>query len=376
MDYLPFTRPTIDDDAVASVAEVLRSGWLASGPRVVAFEHALQEYLGGGRYVRAVTSATAALEIALHVAGIGPGDEVLVPALSFAASANVVLRVGAAVRFVDVELRTRNATAGAFEAALGPRTRALMPVHFAGRAVDLDAIYALADRGGLRVIEDAAHAIGSGWRGSRVGSRGDLVCFSFHPNKNITTIEGGAISVADRHSLAGIERSRFHGIVRDADDAIDVVEAGGKFNMPDACAALGLAQLGRLNAFNAARRMLARHYLECLDGRVPPDWLPAADEDGHAWHLFALLLPFDERVLSRKAFTTRMRDRGIGVGVHYPALPSFSLYRGLGHDPAAFPHAARIGAQTVTLPLFPGMNVRDVERVCEAACDSARELIP
>ena len=180
VSYLPFTRPTLDEDTIQGVVEVLRSGWLASGPRVQEFEQALAGYLGGGREVRVFTSATGALETALRVCGIGVGDEVIVPAMTFAATANVVPRVGARPVFVDVDLHTRNLDPARAEAAVTPRTRAIMPVHFAGLPVDMDALYDLAQRRGLRVIEDAAHAIGSAWRGRKIGSFGDVVSFSFH----------------------------------------------------------------------------------------------------------------------------------------------------------------------------------------------------
>jgi dTDP-4-amino-4,6-dideoxygalactose transaminase len=186
MPFLPFTRPTIDEDTIQGVAEVLRSGWVASGPKVQELEAALSTYLGG-RSVRAMTSATEALEIALRVCGVGPGDEVITPAMSFVATANVICRVGARPVFVDVDLETRNIDLAKAKAAITPRTKALLPVHFAGLPVDMDGLYEMAGRHQLRVVEDAAHAIGSVWRGRRIGSFGDLVVFSFHPNKNITT---------------------------------------------------------------------------------------------------------------------------------------------------------------------------------------------
>ena len=193
LPMLPFTRPEIDEETIAEVVEVLRSGWLATGPKVAQLEAELSDYCGG-RPIRSQTSATAGLEMALLACGIGPGDEVITPAMSFVATANVIMRVGARPVFVDVGLDSRNIDLDQVEAAITPRTRALMPVHFAGLPVDMDRLYAIAARHKLRVIEDAAHAIGSSWRGRRIGSFGDLVCFSFHPNKNITTIEGGAIS--------------------------------------------------------------------------------------------------------------------------------------------------------------------------------------
>jgi dTDP-4-amino-4,6-dideoxygalactose transaminase len=364
--FIPFARPTIDEETIAGVVEVLRSGWITSGPQVQALEAALAQYLGGECLVRLFTSATGALEVALEVAGIGPGDEVLVPAMTFAASANVVLRRGATVRFVDVGIRSRNASAEQFAAALGPRTRALMPVHFAGLAVPMAPVHALAREKGLRVIEDAAHAIGSADHGRRIGSFGDLVCFSFHPNKNMTTIEGGALVYADQALTVPIERARFHGISKDAHGNVDVYGAGGKYNLPDVCARIGLGQLKLLDGWNARRRTLIAQYFARLGNRVPADWLPERGDDGHSWHIFAPLLPFAELGLTRDEFIARMRERNIGVGVHYPCLPGLTYYRQLGHDPKDFPHAQRIGAETVTLPLYPTLTVGDVDRVCDA----------
>jgi len=371
--YLPFTRPTIDEATIAGVVEVLRSGWITSGPKVLELEAALAAYLGGGRQVRVLTSATAALEIALLAAGVGPGDEVIVPAMTFAASANVVVRVGAVPKFVDVELRSRNATPAAIAAAITPRTRAIMPVHFAGLAVEMDALNALARERGLRIVEDAAHAIGTRYRGRLIGSFGDLACFSFHPNKNMTTIEGGAICyAADAATTQLIERERFHGISKDAAGNVDVFRAGGKYNLTDVAAQVGIGQLRQLEAFNAQRRALVEHYFERLGRRLEPDLLPLPTNDGHSWHVFAVLLPLARLGCTREAFITRMHERGIGLGVHYPSVPALTFYRGLGHDPAAFPNAARIGAETVTLPLFPAMSTADVDRVCDTLLELLR----
>jgi hypothetical protein len=365
-DFLPFTRPTIDEATIADVVAVLRSGWIASGPKVAELERDLAAYLGGARSVRVMTSATGGLEMALRAFGVGPGDEVIVPAMSFAASANVVVRVGARPVFVDVELRSRNATPAAIAAAITPRTRAIMPVHFGGLAVDMDGVNELAARHGLRVVEDAAHAIGTRYKGRLIGSFGDVACFSFHPNKNMTTIEGGALSYDDPALTLPLERERFHGISKDAAGNVDVVDAGGKYNLTDVAAAVGVGQLRRLEEFNARRRLLAAHYFARLAGRVDPDMLPLPDDPGHSWHVFAFLVPLARLGYSRDEFVARMRARQIGVGVHYPSIPGLTYYRGLGHDPAAYPNAGRIGAETVTLPLFPAMSTDDVDRVCDA----------
>lgn len=362
--FLPFARPEIDEETIAAVAEVLRSGWITTGPKVEALEAALSDYLGG-RAVRTFTSATGALEVALQVCGIGPGDEVIVPAMTFAATANVVVRVGARPVFVDVDFATRNIDVGRAESAITSRTKAVMPVHFAGLPVDMDALYSMAERHGLRVIEDAAHAIGSSHRDRRIGAFGDLVAFSFHPNKNLTTIEGGALSIRDPAEVAAIERLRFHGIDRTAAE-MDVRDAGGKYNLTDVAACVGLGQLRRLDAFNRRRRELAAHYFDELE-TDPPLLLPARGDLGHSWHMFAPLLPLDSLRIGREQFIREMRNRGIGVGVHYPALHLFTLYRAMGNRPGDFPNAERIGRSTVTLPLFPAMSDADVERVC-AAC--------
>ena len=358
---LPFTRPTIDEDTIQSVVEVLRSGWLATGPKVAALEAALSAYLGG-RPVRTQTSATAGMEMALRACGIGPGDEVITPALSFVATANVIVRVGARPVFVDVGLDSRNIDLRQVEAAITARTRAIMPVHFAGLPVDMEALYEIARRRKLRVIEDAAHAVGSAWRGRRIGSFGDMVCFSFHPNKNMTTIEGGAISGGSPDELRAIELERWHGQIKSGIDGFDTLTAGGKSNLSDVAAAVGLGQLRRLEEFNTRRRQLVARYFELWRDN-PPLRLPERGDEGHSWHIFAPLLPLDELHLTRPQFMEAMKERGIAVGIHYPAIHLFTAYRALGYREGQFPNAERIGRQTVTLPLFPAMELADVDRV-------------
>ncbi len=358
---LPFTRPTIDEETIQAVVEVLRSGWLATGPKVAELESELSKYLGG-RPIRTQTSATAGMEMALRACGIGAGDEVITPALSFVATANVIVRVGARPVFVDVGLDSRNIDLDQVEAAITPRTRAIMPVHFAGLPVDMDRLYEIADRRKLRVIEDAAHAIGSSWRGRRIGSFGDLVCFSFHPNKNMTTIEGGAISGGSPDELKAIELERWHGQVKSGVDGFDTLIAGGKSNLSDVAAAVGLGQLRRLEEFNGRRRQLISRYFELWKDN-PPVRLPERGDEGHSWHVFTPLLPLDEVRMTRPQFMEAMKAEGINVGVHYPAIHLFTAYRAMGYREGQFPNAERIGRQTVTLPLFPAMQLEDVDRV-------------
>jgi dTDP-4-amino-4,6-dideoxygalactose transaminase len=359
--FLPFTRPSIDEDTIAGVAEVLRSGWITSGPRVKEFEAELSAYCGG-RPVRTLNSGTAALEIGLRIAGIGPGDEVITTPLSWVATSSVVLEVGARPVFVDVDPATRNIDLGLVEAAITRKTKAILPVYLAGLPVDLDRLYAIAEKRKLRVIEDACQAFGSSWKGTRVGARGDLVAFSFHANKNITTAEGGAIVLPGEGDIALTEKLRLMGVTRFDEDGMNVDVAGGKFNLTDVAARIGLGQLKRVGEFTEKRRALARHYFECFDRSLGCE-LPPADFGNSNWHMFQTVLP--ERI-GRGAFIAKMRELGIGIGVHYPAIHLFSLYRSLGWREGQYPHAERIGKGIATLPLFPAMGNADVERVCDA----------
>jgi dTDP-4-amino-4,6-dideoxygalactose transaminase len=363
--FLPFTRPSIDEQSIAAVAQVFRSGQLASGPKVQEFEAALRAYLGGERHVRVMTSATAGLEMALEVAGIGEGDEVIVPAMSFAASANVVVRVRAKPVFVDIELHSRNIDLSKVAAAITPRTRAIMPVHFAGLAADMEGLYELALRHDLRVIEDAAHAIGTRYKGSLIGSFGDLVVFSFHPNKNMTSIEGGAISCGNAKAAALFEQFRFHGIKKNADGEVDVMFPGAKSNLADVAAQVGIDQLARLDGFNARCLALAQRYFEAF-GDYGAVVLPERGDAGHSWHMFQVLIDFAAHGLTRPTLQKLMAERGIGVGHHYPCIPGLNFYRTHGYSEADTPVAARVGREIVTLPLFPAMQDDDVVRVVQA----------
>lgn len=366
LPYLPFARPTLDEDTIAGVAEVLRSGWITTGPQVKKFEAALSDYLSG-RPVRVLNSATAALEVALQLCGIGPGDEVITPSQTFFAGPNMIAKVGATPVFVDVELVSRNLDFDLVERAITPRTKAIMPTHFAGLPVDMERLYTIAERHGLRVIEDAALAIGSSWRGRRIGSFGDLTVFSFHPNKNMTSIEGGALVLNDEAEAREVEVLRFHGITRRPDGTRDVAFPGGKFNLPDVNARIGLGQLARLEEFNTRRRELVADYFRLFPSE-PPCLLPhpghPGDEAGHSWNLFAPLLPLDRMRMDRQQFRAALEARGIGTGISYEAAHLTTLFRRQGHHEGELPNTERIARETVTLPLFPTMTRIDVERVC------------
>lgn len=373
MEFLPFTRPSLDEETIQGVVEVLRSGWITSGPKVREFEAALSVYCGG-RPVRVLSSATAGMEIALQLIGVGPGDEVITTPLSWVATGNVILRLGARPVFVDVDPLTRNIDLCQIEAAITPRTKVIMPVDLAGLPVDRDQLYAIANRHGLRVVEDAAQSMGASWGGRAIGSFGDLVSISFHANKNITSGEGGCLVLNDESQVPLFEKLRLQGVVRHADGGMDVDVAGGKANLTDIAARIGLGQLQRLDEFTARRRLLARRYFDMIDPELGLG-LPLADFSHSNWHMFQPLLPLEQMNIDRGTFIERMKQLGIGVGVHYPAMHLFSLYRRLGWKDGDFPHAERIGASTITLPLFPAMADHDVDRVCTALQDVLRPAL-
>jgi len=370
MDLLPFTRPDIDEETIAAVADVLRSGWLTTGPKCRELEVALS-LRAGGRPVRVVNSATAALEFALRIAGIQPGDEVITTSLSWVATSNVILAVGAIPVFVDIDPATRLIDLAKVEAAITVRTRAIVPVDLAGFPVDRDLLYALAGRHGLRVIEDAAQAQGARWRGRELGSFGDLVAFSFHPNKNMTSGEGGCLVMNSEQEASQFEKLRLQGVTRNADGTYDCDILGYKANLTDIAAAIGLGQLKRLDQFNLRRQELARQYFVQLDGL--PLGLPPADFEQSNWHMFQVLLPRELAAL-RGEFIKRMREAGIAVGVHYPAIHQTTLYSKHCLATSPLPHTEDVAARILTLPLFPAMREEDIQRVASTLADVLTSL--
>ena len=365
--YLPLTRPTIDEETIAGVAEVLRSGWITSGPNVKALEAKLSEYCGG-RPVRVFNSGTCTMEIALRLAGVGPGHEVITTPLSWVATSNVILEVGARPVFVDIDPVTRNIDLERVEAAITPATRAILPVDLAGLPVDRDRLYAIAKRHGLRVVEDAAQSFGSTWAGRRIGAIGDFVSVSFHPNKNITTIEGGCLVMNTEAEARLAEQYRLQGVVRSGFDGMEVELVGGKFNLTDVAARVGLGQLPRLAEFNGQRRELARAYFERFDrpaARALGLQLPVADFEQTNWHMFQVVLPEARLAIRRAEVMAQMHAAGIGTGVHYPAIHRFALYRRLGWKDGDFPLAEATCRSILTLPLFPTMTRAEVARVVD-----------
>ena len=363
--FLPFSRPTIDEATIAAVADVLRSGWITTGPKVQEFEKKLSEYFGG-RPVRTFNSGTCTMEIALRIAGIGAGDEVITSPISWVATANVILEVGATPVFADIDPVTRNIDLDKVEAAITPRTKAIIPVYLAGMPVDMGRLYAIASKHKLRVVEDAAQAIGSSWHGKPIGSFGDFVSFSFQANKNITTSEGGCLVLNNEEETKLAEKYRLQGVTRSGWDGIEVDVLGGKYNMTDVAAAIGLGQFAQLDAITAHRRKLARHYFATLGNDFEKQTgaqLPVKNFESANWHLFQVVLP--ERI-TRADFMAKMKERNIGVGYHYAPIHLFKLYRALGFKEGMFPVAERIGKQIVSLPMFYAMSESDVGRTCAA----------
>jgi len=364
--FLPFAKPTLSEETYREVEAVLRSGWLTTGPRVAQFEKDLSAYFGG-RSVRAVSSATAGLQLALLALGLKPGDEVITTPLTFVATLNTIVQAGGKPVLVDINPATRNIDVKLLERAITPKTRAIMPVHFAGLPVDLDVIYDIAAKRKLRVVEDCAHSIGAEYKGKKLGSFGDIQVMSFHPNKNMTTGEGGAVVTDDADVLRSIERMRFHGIDREAFNRFsktgsqhyDVVAAGFKYNMMDIQAAIGLHQLPMLDGFIQKRGEMIMRYYEVLPD-IPNISLPGRPgyPHKHAWHLFTVLVP------DRDAFIEKMKAKNIGIGMHYVAAHLFTYYKEtFGFKAGDFPHAEKVGASICSLPLFPDMTISDNNRV-------------
>jgi dTDP-4-amino-4,6-dideoxygalactose transaminase len=368
LPFLPFSRPTIDEATITAVGEVLRSGWITSGPKVAAFEAAMSEYFGG-RPVRTFNSGTCTMEIALRIAGIGPGDEVITTPISWVATANVIIEVGATPVFADIDPLTRNIDLDLLEAAITPRTKAIIPVYLSGLPVDMDRLYAIANKHNLRVVEDAAQAFGSEWQGRRIGAFGDFVSFSFQANKNITTGEGGALVLNNLEEARLAEKYRLQGVSRSGVDGIDVDVLGGKYNMSDIMAAIGLGQFANVEKVTAHRRALARRYYEAFGPEFEAQsgaQLPLQAFDSSNYHLFQIILP-DHGPGTRADFMRALQERfNVGTGYHYAPIHLFTMYRQRGFKEGMFPVAEKIGRLTVTLPMFYAMTMADVDRAAAA----------
>ena len=376
--FLPFALPEIGEEEIAEVVATLRSGWVTTGPKARRFEQDFATFLGEPEALHcvAVNSATAGLHLALEALGIGPGDEVVTTTHTFTATAEVVRYLGADVKLVDIDPATLNIDPAAVQAAITPRTRAIMPVHYAGLAADMPALLDIARRHGLKVVEDAAHALPTTCGGQLVGTlSSDATVFSFYANKTITTGEGGMLVTRDAALAQRARVMRLHGMNRDAFDRFtakvpswyyEVVAPGFKYNLTDIAAALGLQQLKKAHAFQQARQRIAARYdaaFADLPLRLPPQPLPG---DQHAWHLYALRLG-DGAAIERDRFIEGLFDAGIGCSVHYIPLHLHPYWRErYALRPEQFAQAQKAYERILSLPLYTRMTDADVQRVIDA----------
>ncbi|NLO90970.1 MAG: DegT/DnrJ/EryC1/StrS aminotransferase family protein [Elusimicrobia bacterium] len=373
-DYLPFSKPTIGDEEIAEVADSMRSGWLTTGPKTQRFAEAFKNYIGC-KYAVPLNSATAGLHVAYIAAGARPFDEIVTSAMTFASTANTILHAGAKPVLADIEVETLNVSPDTLKAVFSPATRIIVPVHFAGLPCDMDPILKLARERNAIVIEDAAHAVGAQYKGRKIGTIGDMTVFSFHPNKNMTTGEGGMVAGNDEQYREQLELLSFHGMNKNAwkrfsatgtpHYAIDI--PGFKYNMLDIQAAIGLHQLVKIDAFNRRRAELVKRYYEAFSGieelglTKKPSY-----EHLHAWHLFAPLVRSEKLKIDRDGFMQALKELNIGTGVHYRAVHMHPLYEKLGFRRGQFPKAEYVSDRIVSLPLFPSMTEKDQEDVIAA----------
>jgi dTDP-4-amino-4,6-dideoxygalactose transaminase len=380
-EFIPFHKPVIGEEEIRSVVETLKSGWLTTGAKVKSFEEDFARYVGS-KHAIAVNSGTAALHLALDAVGIEEGDEVIVPTMTFAATAEVVLYFKAKPVLVDCQRDTFNLDPTKIEAAITSKTKAIIPVHMAGQACEMDPILEIARRHKLKVIEDAAHSLPARYRGNMIGAIGDITCFSFYATKTITTGEGGMATTENPEWAQRMRMMSLHGISHDAWKRYtkegswyyEVVQAGFKYNLTDIAAALGIEQLKKCNAFWEARQRIARIYEKAFV-ELEAIQVPVCGEDAqHAWHLFVIRLDPDRLTINRNQFIDALREKGIGTSVHFIPLHLHPYYRErFGYKPADFPTASAVFERIISLPIYPGMTEADVEKVADAVRTIARE---
>jgi perosamine synthetase len=372
--YLPFHLPSIGDEEINAVVETLRSGWITTGARVRTFEQQFADFVGA-RHAVALNSATAALHLALDAIGLTAADEVIVPTMTFAASAEVVAYFGAKPVLVDCEPDTLNLDPGDLERVVTPRTRAIMPVHFAGQPCDMDRVTDFARLHGLKVIEDAAHSLPASYNGRVIGAISDITCFSFYATKTITTGEGGMLTTDDDDYADRARMMSLHGISRDAWNRYtaagswryEILHAGFKYNLTDIAAALGIEQLKRCHAFRERRAAIARRYDQAFAG-VEALTLPVCrDHVEHAWHLYVVQFDLDQLRVGRAELIEALKAEQIGTSVHFIPLHLHPYYRDRwGYQPDDLPQASRVFERTCSLPIYPGMSDDDVDDVIDA----------
>ena len=373
--FLPFARPFLGDEEIGEVVATLKSGWITTGPKVEKFAAAFLDYVGG-RYAVPVSSATAGLHVALLALGVGPGDEVVTTPMTFVATLNTIVHCGATPVLADIDAATLNIRVEEIERKISSRTKVILPVHYVGQPVDLDPILEIAAGRGIAVLEDAAHAVGAEYKGRKIGSFPTTSVFSFHPNKNMTTGEGGMIVTDDESVFEKASLLKFHGMDRESwkrfaksgSPRYDVALPGFKYNMMDIQAALGLHQLPRLDGFIEERARLASRYDDAFrstTGIIRPQRV--AYPIRHAWHLYAPLVDIDRLTIDRDRFMAELKARNIGAGLHYTAAHEFSYYAArFGWKPEDYPEAHFVSERIVSLPFFPGLSDADQDEVVEA----------
>ena len=380
LPFLPFSRPSITAADIAAVTQVLQSGWITTGSQSAELEKQFAAAVGTQHAV-ALTSATAGMHLLLRALSIGPGDEVVTPSMTWVSTVNLIALAGATPVFVDVDRDTLMTTADRVEAVITPRTKLIVPVHYAGASLDLAPLRELAAARGIPLVEDAAHAAGTEYRGKPTGSGGTAV-YSFHPIKNLTTGEGGLVTTDDAELAARLRRLRFHGLVADAFQRdtqgrapqAEVIEPGFKYNLPDMNAVLGLSQLARLAEMNHKRAALAARYADLLAGvkGVLPLGLPTYPQR-HSWHLYIVRVDPAAAGLTRDAFMERLKGRGIGTGLHFRAAHTHKYYREHYPPRTPLPNTEWNSDRVCSLPLFPDMPLGDVDRVVDAIRAVVRE---
>jgi len=372
--FLPFSKPAISELEIESVVEVLRSGWITTGPKAAEFEEAFRGYCNAEGAV-ALCSGTAGMHLLIAALGIGPGDEVITPSMTWVSTVNVIVLAGATPVFADIDRDTLMVSAETIEPLITDHTRLIIPVHFAGAAVDMEPVRQLASGKKIHLVEDAAHAAGTEYHGEKIGQRGSAI-FSFHPIKNMTCGEGGIFCSDDPDLVERVRRLKFHGLGVDAYDRAmqgrapqaEVLEPGFKYNLTDLAAALGLGQLGRLDNFIEKRSRLARRYQELLDDvdEILPLAVPSYPMR-HAWHLFVIRLDTERAGMDRDTFMAELKKRNIGTGIHFKAVHTQKYYRETLRLPeGALPATEWNSERICSLPLFPGMAVEDVDSVVAA----------
>ena len=373
-DFLVFGSPLIEQAEIDEVVATLKSGWLGTGPRVARFEEDFRNYKGASQAL-ALNSCTAALHISMLALGIGHGDEVITTPLTFAASANAIVHCGATPVFADCDRHTQNIDPASVEAAITPRTKAIMPVHVAGRPCEMDELLAIAERHGLAIVEDCAHAVETTYHGRPAGTMGDIGCFSFYVTKNVVTGEGGMIITGSQEIADHAKVLSLHGMTRDAGKRFgdegykhyQVVSAGFKYNMMDIQAAIGIHQLARVEEAHGRRAEIWQRYDEAFEGLPCETPLPPAPDTRHAYHLYALLVDTDAAGITRDEMLDELAQLNIGAGVHYVALHTHPFYEHLlGHAPEDFPNANHISERTLSIPLSAKLTDDDVDDVIDA----------